>query len=66
MYFILIYISLFMTIINIIIKAYIVFNTIKNPNKVKIAVQIYSTIMHFLSYALFLPILSKAKIIYFI
>jgi hypothetical protein len=66
MYFILIYISLFMTIINIIIKAYIVFNTIKNPNKVKIAVQIYSTIMHFLSYALFLPILSKEKIIYFI
>ena len=66
MYFILIYISLFMTIINIIIKAYIVFNTIKNPNKVKIAVQIYSTIMHFLSYSLFLPILSKEKIIYFI
>ena len=53
-----------MTIINIIIKAYIVFNTIKNPNKVKIAVQIYSTIMHFLSYALFLPILSKEKILY--
>ena len=61
MYFILIYISLFMTIINIIIKAYIVFNTIKNPNKVKIAVQIYSTIMHFLSNALFLPIVSKEK-----
>ena len=61
MYFILIYISLFMTIVNIVIKIYIIINLIKNPNRVKIAVQIYSIIMHFLSYALFLPILSKEK-----
>jgi hypothetical protein len=61
MYFILIYLSLFMTIVNIVIKIYIIINLIKNPNRVKIAVQIYSIIMHFLSYALFLPILSKEK-----
>jgi hypothetical protein len=61
MYFILIYLSLFMTIVNIVIKIYIIINIIKNPNRVKIAVQIYSIIMHFLSYALFLPILSKEK-----
>ena len=50
-----------MTIVNIVIKIYIIINLIKNPNRVKIAVQIYSIIMHFLSYALFLPILSKEK-----
>ena len=59
MYFILIYISLLITIFNIIIKTYIIFNSNKSQNKVKIAIEIYSVIMNFISRTLFLPIISK-------
>jgi hypothetical protein len=59
MYFILIYLSLLITIFNVIIKTYIVFNSNKSQNKVKIAIEIYSVIMNFMSRTLYLPILSK-------
>ena len=59
MYFILIYLSLLITIFNIIIKTYIIFNSNKSLNKVKIAIEIYSVIMNFISRTLFLPIISK-------
>ena len=59
MYFILIYLSLVIAIFNVIIKTYIVFNRSKIQNKVKIAVEIYSVIMNFMSRTLYLPILSK-------
>lgn len=59
MYFILIYLSLLTTIFNVIIKTYIVFNSNKSQNKVKIAIEIYSVIMNFMSRTLYLPILSK-------
>lgn len=59
MYFILIYLSLVITIFNVVIKTYIVFNSSKSQNKVKIAVEIYSVIMNFMSRTLFLPIMSK-------
>ncbi len=59
MYFILIYLSLLITIFNVIIKTYIVFNRSKIQNKVKIAVEIYSVIMNFMSRTLYLPIISK-------
>ena len=59
MYFILIYLSLVIAIFNVIIKTYIVFNRSKTQNKVKIAVEIYSVIMNFISRTLFLPIISK-------
>ena len=59
MYFILIYLSLVIAIFNVIIKTYIVFNRSKIQNKVKIAVEIYSVIMNFMSRTLYLPIISK-------
>ena len=59
MYFILIYLSLLITIFNVIIKTYIVFNSNKSQNKVKIAIEIYSVIMNFMSRTLYLPILSR-------
>ena len=59
MYFILIYLSLLITIFNIIIKTYIIFNSNKSQNKAKIAIEIYSVIMNFISRTLFLPIISK-------
>ena len=59
MYFILIYLSLLITIFNVIIKTYIVFNSNKSKNKVKIAIEIYSVIMNFMSRPLYLTILSK-------
>ena len=59
MYFILIYLSLVIAIFNVIIKTYIVFNKSKIQNKVKIAVEIYSVIMNFMSRTLYLPIISK-------
>ena len=59
MYFILIYLSLLITIFNVIIKTYSVFNSNKSQNKVKIAIEIYSVIMNFISRTLFLPIISK-------
>ena len=62
MYFIMIYLTLLMIILNIILKTYIVFNSNKSQNKVKIIVQFYAVIMNFMSKTLFLPIISNIKI----
>jgi hypothetical protein len=54
-----IYLIIIITILNIILKTYIIVNANKSWSKVKLAVQIYSVIMRFMSHSLFLPIISK-------